>query len=148
MHECIEIYQEEGSLEALVLGLNETTGREYQASMETRGGGSYTPSYSYMVENRGRGGKKNKPPQPLEVKTQDTETQKAEGSKTNVDQGAHEEDYRGEKEEDKDQGSENRAKMGPCKAKTTTKPRVILNDPALLAHRDHMANYAIICKFM
>jgi len=26
--------------------------------------------------------------------------------------------------------------------------RVVLNDPALQAHRDHMQTYAIICKFM
>ena len=38
--------------------------------------------------------------------------------------------------------------MGPYKLKTITKPRVILNDPALQAHRDHMANYSIIYKFM
>lgn len=38
--------------------------------------------------------------------------------------------------------------MGPCKAKINTKPQVILNDPALQVHRDHMTNYAIICKFM
>ena len=38
--------------------------------------------------------------------------------------------------------------MGPCKPKTITKPRVILNDPTLQEHKDHMENYAIICKFM
>ena len=116
--------------------------------MEAQGGGSSTPSYSNVVANRGRGGNNNKPPQPLEVKTKNTETQKVEGSETHADQGAHEEDCREEKEEDRDQGSEKRAKMGLYKPKTITKPRGILNDPTLQAHRDHMANYAIICKFM
>ena len=69
--------------------------------METQGGGSSTPSYSKMVANRGRTGKKNKPPQPLEVKAKNTETQKAEGSKTHADQGAHKEDFQEEKEEDR-----------------------------------------------
>lgn len=101
-----------------------------------------------MVANRGRGGKKHKHPQPLEVKTKNIETQKAEDSKTHADQGAHEEDRQEEKEEDRGQGIENRAKMGPYKPKTITKPWVILNDPLLQVHRDHMENYAIICKFM
>ena len=101
-----------------------------------------------MVASRGRAGNKNKPPQPLEVKTKNTETQKAKGRKTHADQGTHEEDHQEEKEEDRGQGTENRAKMGPCKPKTINKPRVILNDLALQAHKDHMENYAIICKFM
>lgn len=50
--------------------------------------------------------------------------------------------------EGRGQGSEGKAKMGLCKPKTTTKLRVILSNPALQAHKDHMANYAIICKFM
>lgn len=53
-----------------------------------------------------------------------------------------------EKAEDKGQGTQNRTKMGHCKPKTNTKLRVILNDLALQEHRDHMENYAIICKFM
>lgn len=69
--------------------------------METQGGGSSAPSYINMVANRGRGGKKNKPTQPLEIKTKNTKTQKAEGIKTHADQGAHEEECQEEKEEDK-----------------------------------------------
>lgn len=60
--------------------------------MEAQGGGSSTPSYSNVVSNRGRGGYKNKPPQPFEFKTKKTEIQKAEGNKTHANQGAHEED--------------------------------------------------------
>lgn len=42
----------------------------------------------------------------------------------------------------------NKAQKGPCKPKAEVTPRVVLNDPALQAHRDHMRTYAIICKFM
>jgi len=76
----------------LVLGFNERSGREYQAFMESQGGGSSNPSYSFKVANRGKGGKKNKPRQPLEDTTKDIETQKVEDNKTNADQGAHAED--------------------------------------------------------
>lgn len=38
--------------------------------------------------------------------------------------------------------------MGPCKPKSEVTPRVVLNDPVLQAHREHMSLYAIICKFM
>ena len=51
-------------------------------------------------------------------------------------------------EEDKKQGEKNKAQKGPCKPKAEVTPRVVLNDPALEAHRDHMRTYAIICKFM
>lgn len=37
---------------------------------------------------------------------------------------------------------------GPCKPKTKTTPRVILNNPKPQANREHMGTYAIICKFM
>lgn len=97
------------------IGFIETSDREYQASMETQGRGSSTPFYSYMVADRGRGGKKNKPPRPWEVKTKDIETQKVEGSKINANHGTHEEDFREEKAKGEGQGSKGKAKMGPCK---------------------------------
>ena len=54
-----------------------------------------------------------------------------------------------EKEEkDKERGAKNKAQKGPCKPKAEVTPRVVLNDPALQAHRDHMRTYAIICKFV
>ena len=51
-------------------------------------------------------------------------------------------------EEDKKQGAKNKAQKGPYKPKAEVTPRVVLNDPALQAHKDHMRTYAIICKFM
>jgi len=103
--------------------------------MEAQGGGSSTPSYSNVFSNRGRARNKNQTPQPLEVKTKNTETHKAEGNKTHAEQGTHEEDRQEEIAEDRGQRTENRNKMGPYKPKTITKPRVILNDPALQEHR-------------
>ena len=52
------------------------------------------------------------------------------------------------KEEDKSLGSRDKKQKGPCKPKAEITPRVILNDPALQEHREHMGTYAIICKFM
>lgn len=57
-------------------------------------------------------------------------------------------DAKENEEEDKEQGTKDKAHMGPCKPKAVVTPRVILNDSALQAHRDHMQTYAIICKFM
>eukprot|EP00253_Pinus_taeda_P032209 PITA_32209 len=48
------------------------------------------------------------------------------------------------KEVDKEQGTKDKTQRGPCKPKTTITPRIVLNDPALQAHRDHMYTYAII----
>lgn len=39
-------------------------------------------------------------------------------------------------------------KNGIFKTKSSTIPWVILSDPALQAHRDHMTEHAMICKFM
>jgi len=50
--------------------------------------------------------------------------------------------------EDKKQDTKEKKQRGPCKPKAKITPRVVLNDPALQAYRDHMQTYAIICKFM
>ena len=42
----------------------------------------------------------------------------------------------------------NKAQKGPCKPKVEVTPRVVLNDPSLQVHRDHILTYAIICEFM
>ena len=51
-------------------------------------------------------------------------------------------------EDIREKSTKEKAHMGPCKPKAAVIPRIILNDPALQAHRDHMQTYAIICKFM
>ncbi len=50
--------------------------------------------------------------------------------------------------EDKKQGTKDKKSKGPCKPKAEITPTVILNNPKLQAHREHMRMYAIICKFM
>lgn len=51
-------------------------------------------------------------------------------------------------EEHKEHGIKDKAQKEPCKPKATITPRLVLNDPTLQAHGDHMQTYAIICKFM
>lgn len=41
-------------------------------------------------------------------------------------------------EADKEQGIKEKAQKGPCKPKAMITPKVVLNDPPLQAHRDHM----------
>jgi len=48
----------------------------------------------------------------------------------------------------KEQGTKDKAHMGPCKPKAAVTQIVILNVLGLQAHMDHMQTYAIICKFM
>ena len=48
----------------------------------------------------------------------------------------------------KKQGTKDKRQKRPCKPKAEITPRVVLNDTALQAHRDHMRTYVIICKFM
>jgi len=78
--------------EDLVLGFNKGSEGGKQVTMEAQGGGSSTPSYSNVVLNKGRAGKKNKPPHSSEDTTKKTETRKAEGSNTHAEQGTHKED--------------------------------------------------------
>ena len=48
----------------------------------------------------------------------------------------------------KKQRTKDKNKKGPCKPKAKITPKVILNDPALQAYREHMWTYVIIYKFM
>lgn len=57
-------------------------------------------------------------------------------------------DTKDKEEEDKVHGPKDKKQKGPCKPKAEITPRVVLNDPALHVHRDHIRTYAIICKFM
>jgi len=75
--------------EDLVLGFSKGSDKGKQVTMEAQGGGSSTPSYSNAVSNRGRAGKKNKPPHSSEDTTKNTETQKVEGSNMHAEQWTH-----------------------------------------------------------
>jgi len=50
--------------------------------------------------------------------------------------------------EGENQNVDTRNRIGPCKPRATITPRVVLSDPTLQVHREHMATYAIISKFM
>lgn len=84
----------------------------------------------------------------MEKETNTTETQVSEGSGPQEVNGTHEGARVEAKLGDRGQRSKSKATMGPFKPKYNIKPRVVLNDPALQEHRDHMATYAVICKFM
>lgn len=47
-------------------------------------------------------------------------------------------------EEVKENGTKNKAQIGPRKPKAIVTHTVVLNEPSLQAHRDHMQTYAII----
>jgi len=109
-------------------------------TMESRKGGSSTPSYSQAVSSRGK--------KPLET----VKGFLGEGKQNNRDtqeQNNSRKEARKEKGVEKNnQNAETKKQNGLCKPKTSITPIVVLSDPALQAHRDHMMTYAIICKVM
>ena len=104
-------------------------------------GGSSTPSYSEVVVNNSK-----TPPYSGRGNTMEGGKNREEETESNKEK---ENDGTKDKEEnDKKQGTKDRIQKGPCKPKAEITPRVILNNPELQAHREHMQTYAIICKFM
>ena len=100
-------------------------------------GGSSTPFYKEVVANKGK--------KPLESGRGNTK----EGGKNKEEETENiklkENDGIKDKEDnDKKQGTKDKKQKGPCKPKAEITPRVILNDPALQVHREHMQTYAII----
>lgn len=116
--------------------------------MEGRGGGSSTPSYIHVVANKSEEVGSNRFKRPMEVETERISTEKPE----NISSHDQEENHEEVREEKRTWGSSQRAKhksvTGLCKPRSAIKPRVVLNNPALQELRDHMMEYAIICKFM
>ena len=45
-------------------------------------------------------------------------------------------------------GTRDKYQKGPCRPKMEITSRVVLTDPVLQEHREHMGTYAIIYKFM
>lgn len=109
--------------------------------MEGRKGGTFTPSYKQAVADRGK-----KPIEydrgPSEGRKRNNE-EKQDGTESRENNSTKENE-----EENKEHGTKYKAQKGQCKPKATITPRVVLNDPILQVHRDHMQTYAIICKFM
>lgn len=109
--------------------------------MEGHRGGRAYPSFKEVVASRGK--------KPLES----TKGASGGGKETMEEErtGGNTEGINGTKDkegEDKKQGTEDKKQKGPYKPNAKINPRVVLNDPALQAYRDHMQTYAIICKFM
>ena len=102
--------------------------------------GSITPSYSQTVSSRDK--------KPLEAETGFLGGGKQDIKDTQEEENMREDVKREKRIEEYNQNSENKNQNGPCKPRTTITPRVVLSDSALQAHRDHMATYVVICKFM
>lgn len=109
--------------------------------MEARRGGSSTPSYKDVVTSRGK--------KPLENDSSTEEERRGiPNEKIGGTRTKKKKDAKDKEEEDKIQEAKDKKQKGPCKPKAEISPKVVLNDLALRAHRDHMRTYAIICKFM
>jgi len=101
--------------------------------MEGCKGGSSTPSYKDAIASRGKS--------PLGnvrgfVEEEKRNNEKETYGATPKENGS----TKDREEEDKSQGTRDNKQKGLC--------RVVLNNPALQVHREHMGTYAIICKFM
>jgi len=130
------------------LGFETWDDRSKLVTMEGQGGGSCIPSYSNVVSNKSRGTGPNKQKNMKEKETRTSNTQEPEGSKPHEEEGTHEGIREGKKVGDNGQRLESRSTMRPCKPKFNIKAWGILNDPSLREHKDHMATYVVICKFM
>jgi len=99
--------------------------------MEGRKGGSSTPSYNQAMASRGK-------------KPMDYDRGPSEGRKRNSEEeqdstkSKENNSTKENEEEDKEQETKDKAHMGSCKPKSVVTPRVVLNDPALHVHMDHM----------
>ena len=109
--------------------------------MEGGKGGSSTPSYKDASANKGKTTELNN--KGIVGKKNRDNAKGTEWTKTKVNSG-----IKDKEEEDKRQGTRHKYQKGSCRPKMEITPRVVLNDPALQAHREHMGTYAIICKFM
>lgn len=104
-------------------------------------GGSSTPSYKEAVANKGK--------KPLEKsrsnakKGRKNREEEPESTKSKEKDGTKDEEAN-----DKIQGTKDKNQKGQCKTSYKITLKVVLNEPALQEHRDHMLTYAIICKFM
>ena len=117
-------------------------------TMEEDGGGRFTPSYNNVVSNRSKEASLNNFQKPTMARQRKNGTQKLESNKSLEKEGIHEEIRREMKSGDSGQRTKNISTTGPCKPKKNIKPWVVLNDPTLQVHKDQMATYVVIRKFM
>lgn len=109
--------------------------------MESGKGGSSTRSYKDAVSSRSISPTRNSK-DGMNYRNRDNEKE-TDGTRTKENNSTKEKE-----EEYKNFGSRDKKQKGPCKPKAEITPQVILNDPALQEHMEHMGTYAIICKFM
>ena len=67
------------------------------------------------------------------------------------EEGEHEAKKQSRNEKEKEttlNPSSNKATQGACKPKKIETLRMVFTDPEIQAHREHMSEHAIICKFM
>lgn len=104
--------------------------------MEGRKGGSSTPSYKQVLASRGK--------KPIENDRGTSEEGKGniekelDGTKTRGNDSTKDNE-----EENKEHRTKDKAQKGPCKPKAKITSKVVLNDPALQAHRDHMGSMGL-----
>ena len=110
-------------------------------TMAGRGGGSFSLSYSQIIVKKSKGTSLNRFKKPPEMITVDTNIGniKPHGDKSN-----HEEDSREKRKEGASQKAAPMNATGVCKPKSTIIPWVVLSDPALQVHREHMAEHTVI----
>jgi len=111
--------------------------------MAARRGGSSTPSYKGAVAGRDKTHLSN-------VRGIGEEENRSKEKETDGEKSNEKGNTKDKEEEDKNQGGkkEDVNQKGSCRPRANISPRVVLNNPALQEHREHMETYAIICKFM
>jgi len=63
---------------------------------------------------------------------------------TQEQDNTQEEARREKQTEGENQNVDTKIRTGPCKPKATITPRVVLSDPMLQVHREHMVTYALL----
>lgn len=114
-------------------------------TMAGRGGGSFAPFYSQIAANRNKETDLHRFKKTTEGTTEDTNTRNIKPHEHRVNL---EEDSREKRKEGSSQKAAPLRATGIYKPKSTITLQVVLSDPTLQLHRDHMAEHAIICKFM
>jgi len=116
--------------------------------MAGRAGGIAAPSYSQVITEGSKDNGKQHFKKPLE-KVSEASSKGTLGRNRLQELEGDQLETNKEKENGGSNGKPNSIRMtGICQPKSSIIPRVILRNPALQAHRDHMTEHAIICKFM
>lgn len=113
--------------------------------MAGRGGGNCSPSYNQIVANRNKETNLHRFKKSTKGITEDPNTGNI---KPHEQRENHEEDSMEKRKEGSSRKDAPLRVIEGYKPKSTNTPWVILSDPVLQVHRDHIVTHAIICKFM